>query len=76
MIKTSRVNLFACVLACIAMRALVADTEIVDGIEWTYAVSGGKASLGNYPDSSWALSPAVAGRKIPNPQVYEVVHVP
>ena len=28
---------------------LIADTEVVDGIEWTYTVSDGKASVGLAP---------------------------
>ncbi len=35
------------VVAAFALNVAFADTQIVDGIEWTYTVSNGKASCGN-----------------------------
>ena len=38
-----------------------AETEVVDGVTWTYFVSGGKASVGGGSTSSPAVSTATAG---------------
>ena len=62
--------LFFCVLAGV-MAGLRADTCVVDGIEWTYKVSNGKASVGVYGDE-WdegesAIRPSTTGElKIPS----------
>lgn len=37
--------LIACNLVCTMCTVILADTEIVDGIEWTYTVSDGKAII-------------------------------
>ncbi|MBR2838431.1 MAG: hypothetical protein IKE55_06600, partial [Kiritimatiellae bacterium] len=39
----------------------LAETEVVDGVTWTYFVSGGKASVGGGSTSSPAVSTATAG---------------
>lgn len=46
-------NVFACIV-CLSCANAHALTEVVDGIEWTYSVSEGKASVGNgrYPGPS------------------------
>ena len=46
--------------ACLAAVSLFAETETVNGIEWTYQVSDGKASIstGNCSDNSCSWSDA------------------
>jgi len=43
------------ILACAAFVAR-ADTQVVDGIEWTYVVSGGEATVGNGTNAAVAVS--------------------
>ena len=47
--------LAACVAIVLASSCGFADTETVDGIEWTYMIGDGKASVG----SVWYFSPAI-----------------
>ena len=55
------VKLLAGAMAVAAALPLVADTETVDGITWTYTVSNGKASLGGGSSSSTAVPTSTSG---------------
>ena len=44
---TRRTVLISLALTGLAAIRALADTEVVDGIEWTYTVSGGDASIGS-----------------------------
>ena len=49
-------------VAIVSVAAFVqAATEIVDGIEWTYTVTGGKASVGGGYSSSTAVPTSMSG---------------
>ena len=59
--ESSKIKLFACFVACIAMRVLVADTENVDGITWNYTLSGDSVSIGGGTSSSTAVPTSTSG---------------
>ena len=61
-------TLFSLSVTCLltfAAGKLRADTCVVDGVEWSYTVSGGVASLGDDDnDGSCAVSPSTKGALI------------
>ena len=55
------IMMMSAAMAIVCAQAAMTYTETVDGIEWTYTVSGGKASVGGGSSSSTAVPKTTSG---------------